>query len=208
VLATEPLRSHPGTSLAVFLVDPHLALLVEVVSGHRFRRLPRATIFVSARGMTTPESRELRFEQSTAGHSWYCRTRRSVSLPRRRSAREPLQDAHRRCCRRGVTLSRHGHYLLFCPCCATRRARRWPVLGPQDGRSDECHHLARCGRAREFAPHLRLLQVGFDGRDSSTFAVGLGPTGTQSVGRWASTCGGGLASTIFGSTRRAMIVIS
>jgi len=208
VLATEPLRSHPGTRWLYLWSTDICARLVEVVSGQLFDEYLRATIFdplgMSDAGFWVSDSNIDRLAACYGRNA----EKRLVLVD------DPLESRYRKppslLSGGGGLVATTADYLRFCRMLLNGGeldgAR---VLGRKTVELMSANHLPGGGELRDFAHPGGYGEVGFDGSGFGlTVAVGLGPTRTQSVGSVGEYMWGGLASTIFWiDPAEAMIVI-
>lgn len=197
LLATEPLRFHPGTRWLYSWSTDICAALVEAISGETFGAYLQATILDPLRmadtGFSVPEADRARIT------SLYTRgpDKELVLLDgaeRGRLLREPaLQSGG------GGLVGTLDDYARFCQMLLNGgELDGVRVLGRPTVELMRTNHLPGDGELRDFALPNGYGEVGFDGSGFGlTVSVGLGPARTGGVGPAGDFMWGGAASTAF-----------
>ena len=197
LLAGEPLRSHPGTRWLYAWSTDICARLVEVVSGQQFDDYLRTSIFeplaMVDTGFSVPDSEVNRFAACYGRNA----EKQLVLVD------DPVESRYRTAptflSGGGGLVGTTADYLRFCRMLLNGgELDGVRILSRKTVELMSANHIPGGGQIRDVAVPGGYGEVGFDGTGFGlTMAVGLGPTGTQSVGSAGEFMWGGLASTLF-----------
>lgn len=197
LLASEPLRSHPGTRWFYSWSTDLCARVVEVASGRRFSQYLREAVLgplgMVDTGFSVPEDAAERVAALYARAP--DKSLRLVDDPaRRRLTRPPALESGG-----GGLVGTIDDYARFCQMLlGGGRLAGTRVLGRPTVELMRTNHLPGGGELRDFAVPGAYGEVGFEGNGFGlTVAVGLGRAATATAAPAGTFMWGGAASTIF-----------